>query len=367
MVVGLILAVASGCSLLPVAQSREVSGIDVRQGAYAAFYADSLSRDAGVSTLGVDGTVLASQRLSALGLEHRADSPAAVVLVGERAADLVFVGNDGSVRIAELDYPDGTGATAITWLKDGNLATLINVGNTDRGYMNPLVIHDAQGKVLASAKLQGYFSFVGELGDQLVVAGERGVKGIGDGSRVLLLDRATLSISRTFEWADTGGLQSCTLLASRLVCLETGAYHDGAAPDQLANNLVAIDLATGVKSLLVTIPGDGLRVFSAGGQLYVASHGSLRRMAADLHSIKAEIPLASGNQQIEQVSTTSAGIDVFVRDYDRAKLSDGRVDIGRVVRLDFASLRVLRQTPLQLPDQQLVGVHVIAQEFFSVR
>ena len=362
---GALLALASGCSLLPGARPAAPSGIDLRQGAYAAFYADSLSREAGVSTVSVDGTLLASQRMSALGLEHRADSPASIVLVGERAADLVFVGHDGTVRTAELDYPDGTGATAITWLDDGNLATLVNVGSTERGYFNPLVIHDAQGKVKASARLQGYFTFVGVWGDQLVVAGERAIKGIGDGSRVLLIDRATLSITRTLDWADAGGLQSCTLLDARLICLETGAYHDDSPPDRLANVVVSIDLATGRKSELTKLSGDGLRVATFDGRGFLASYEALSSMTNDLRGIDAMIPLAAGNERIEQVSITDAGIDVFVRDYDRVKLPDGRVDIGRIVRLDPRTLQVRRQTPLHLPDQQTVGVHLIAHEFFA--
>ena len=75
--------------------------------------------------------------------------------------------------------------------------------------------------------------------------------------------------------------------------------------------------------------------------------------------------MATGEEAIETITVGGAFLDVFVRDYNRTTTADGRADIGRIVRIDPATLDAVRQTPLQLPDQQLVGVQVIPHEFFA--
>jgi len=357
--------VASGCSLLPDAGPKGPSGIDLTRGDYAVVYADSITREAGVATISADGALLQSASMSALGLENWAETDDAIALIGERAADMVVVTKDGTVSTGLIDYPDGTGVTATTFLSDGNLASLVNVGNTETGYANPLVIHDGSGKVLRSTPLQGYFTSIFELGDKLVATGQISHPDFEeDGSRAVVLDPTSLAIRNSWDWPENGGLDRCLPQDEAIICLETEGFKDGART-LLANHLVRIDLATGKKSELTKFRADGVEMVSSSGRIHVATRSTMNLMSADLTKVELELPLAHGDEAIETLNAGAGFIDVFVRDYNRTMTADGRADIGRIVRIDPATLNVVRQTPLQLPDQQLVGVHLIPHEVFE--
>ena len=353
-----------GCSLLPPAAPQPPSGIDLTKGAYAVIYTDSISREAGVSTLGADGTLVSSAKMAALGLHARAQTPDRIILIGARAADMAVVERDGSIHTAQIAYPDGTGATATTFIDDEHLATLINVGNTTEGYQNPIVIHDLSGRVLRSHPLQGYFTSIIRVGDKLLATGQIShPDSAEDGSRAVLLDPNSLEVQRTWDWPANGGLDQCVALDRSAICLETEGFKDGART-HLANHLVRLDPSTGAKAEITTFTEDCITLLNQAGRIVVATAGAIHLLAPDLTRIERHLPLTSGKEAIETLTAGGAGLDVFIRDYDRTTTADGRADIGHIVRLDPRTLQIVRQTPMQLPNQQLVGVHLIANEFF---
>ncbi|MGV1004079.1 MAG: hypothetical protein ACOYEV_04765 [Candidatus Nanopelagicales bacterium] len=359
------LAFASSCSLLPHPGPKAPTGIDLTKGDYAVIYSDSLTSEAGASTIAADGSLLQSLPLTALGLRARADSNDLVVLIGERAADIVAVDRAGEIHTGAIDYPDGTGATATAILADHQLASLINVGNIGAGYSNPLVIHDLAGKPRRSLPLLGYFRSMIVIGDRLLIAGQiSDPRGDEDGSRLLVVDPVSLKVSKSLDWPEEGGLDQCIAVGAGVACLETEGFADGART-RLANHLVSIDLKTGKKRGHTDLRDDGVLMTSCSGRVYVGTRSAMNLLSPDLTRVESRVPLAEGDQAIETAVCGSTFLDVFVRDYDRVLTADGRADIGRIVRLKQGTLKVLRQTPMQFPDQQLVGVHVIPNEFFT--
>lgn len=359
------MATLPGCSLLPPTAPEPPSGIDLTQGAYAVIYTDSLSREAGVSTLTADGSLLSSAKMAALGLHARAETSGRIVLIGARAADMAVVERDGSVHTAQIAYPEGTGATATAFVDDEHLATLINVGNTKQGYQNPIVIHDLSGRVLRSHPLQGYFTSIITVGDKLLATGQISHPDSDeDGSRAVLLDPNSLEALSTWDWPANGGLDQCVALDRSAICLETEGFKNGART-LLANHLVRLDLASGQKSELTTFNEDGVTLLSQAGRIVVATTGTIHLLTPNLTTIERQLPLTGGKEAIETVTTGGTSLDVFVRNYDRTTTPDGRADIGHIVRLDPLTLQSVRQTPMQLPNQQLVGVHLIPSEFFG--
>ncbi len=359
-----VMVATGGCSLLPDSGPKGPTGIDLTRGDYTVVYADSLTREAGVATITADGAVLQSASMSALGLEHRTETEDSIVLIGERAGDMVKVSKDGAVKAGLIDYPDGTGVTATTFVSDGTIASLVNVGNTETGYSNPLVIHDVSGKVLRSTQMQGYFTSVSEVGDVLVATGQISQPDLDeDGSRTITLDPMSLAVRDSWDWPDKGGLDVCRPNGESIICLESEGFKDGARA-RLSNHLVRVDLTTGEKTELISLEHDGVDIVTSSNRVYVATWSTMNLMSVDLTKVELELPLARGNEAIETVTVGAGFIDVFVRDYDRTVTADGRADIGRIVRIDPTTLNAVRQTPLQLPDQQLVGVHLIPHEFF---
>lgn len=355
--------VLSGCSQVLWGKPKAEVSIDLLAGAYVAVYADSLARDAGIATLSSKGDVLASQKMSALGLEMRADSDKAIALIGARAADMVIVRSDGSVSASAIDFPEGTGVTATAWVSDSELASLMNIGATAEGYKNPLVLHDTAGTVSRTLPLTGYLTSLAVTPTELVVAGQIGKIGsVEDGSRVVRIDRTSLQVIATYDWPDRGGLAGCAVQQRTLWCLESAPFDDGKR--ELEQNLVvSIDLNSGAKTQRAQLGEAGVGITQASGRLLVVGKTSLGSLD-DLLAKKPMTTLAAGQENLEQVVGAAGFVDVFVRDYDRRTTPDGRADVGRVLRLDANTLQVTRQLRLQLPDQQLVGLHLIAHEFF---
>lgn len=358
------MALLTGCSQSLMGPPKAQLSIDLKAGAYVAIYADSLTREAGISTVSASGALVASQQISALGLEKRTNSDQAIALAGERAADMVIVKKDGTVSASAIDFPDGTGVTATAWVSDSELASLVNVGTSADGYKNPLVLHTTAGTVNYSLPLSGYLTTLVVTPRELVMAGQIGKAGAPeDGSRVIRVDRESKKVVATFDWPDRGGLTGCVVQRRTLWCLESAPFDDGNRTLE-QNLVVSIDLDSGKKTQHAQLAEMGVGLTQASGRLLVIGKTSLGALD-DVLAKKPMLALGGGQKSIEQVVGAGGFIDVFVRDYDRTITSDGRADIGRVVRLDAKTLKVVRQTPLQLPNQQLVGVHLIAHEFFQ--
>lgn len=364
MAVGVILSAAAGCSLLPIGSPQAPGPLDPRHGAYLVVYSDSLSREAGASVVDERGGVLASSPMQAQGLNSRADSEKAVALVGERAPDVVIVRADGAITASTIQYPDGTGVTATAWLSDTELASLINVGATDEGYSSPLVIHDTAGKVSFSLPLFGYLTTMIAVPGELIMAGQiANPEGEEDGSRVVRFDTLKRKTTATYDWPDSGGLTGCIVDARTLWCLENAPFENGKRTLE-QNLLVSIDLESGEKTLHATLTEFGFGLAKVSGRVLVASTGGIGTLG-DVTAKRPMTPLATGDEKVERIIVTGDLLDVFVRNYNRTQTPDGRADVGHLTRLDPSTLQVIRQTPMQLPDQQLVGVHAIAREFFN--
>lgn len=365
--VGLALAV-SGCSALGIGKPAFTGDIKPGTGAYSVYYTDMINDLGNASTVEADGALVATANLRATNLSTRIDSPSTVGMLGHRSADLVFVNNDGSVDTGYLDYPEGTGSTAAAWLETDEIASLINVGQSEQGYVNPLVVHDRTGKTLRSLKLQGYLNSAIVQGDELYVAGEIGPYDPEDeGSRIFVVDPKNMTVLDQHDWVGTGGIKSCAMASGMLYCLESDSFNNVDYPEFAWNKLVRIDPRTWEKTLIREFTDMGIRVENIGDRIYVLLEHRLALLSTDGTTIAAEREFGNGEEaKIERLEAGPEGkLDLFIRDFSFAERSGGRDYIGDIHRLAPSTLKTTRSTPMELPGEQFVDVHALAAEFLT--
>ncbi len=344
--------------------------IEPGAGAYSVYYTDMDTRRGNATTVDDDGAVIATAELTAVNLSTRIDAPTTVGLLGARSADLAFVNDDGSVDTGHLDYPEGTGVTAAAWLGDDEIASLVNVGQDGQGYSNPLVVHDRTGKTLRSLELHGYLESAILHGDELYLAGQiEASEPEGDGSRIIVVDPNEMTVLAQHDWPGTGGIQSCAMTGETLYCLESDSFHDiDDYPEFAWNKLVRIDTVTWDKTLITEFSDTGVRIENLGERIYVLLEHGVALLSPDGASVVLEREFGDGEDAKAERLVASPGgqLDLYVRDFSFADRSGGRTYVGDVLRLDAATLKTTRSTPMELPGAQFVDLHAIPAELFTL-
>ena len=365
--VGLVLA-GSGCSMLGASKPTFHDDIKPGSGTYSVYYTDMDTNHGNASTVEVDGALVATAKLKATNLMTRIDSQSTVGLLGARSADLVFVNDDGSVDTGYLDYPEGTGVTAAAWLGTDEIASLINVGQAEQGYSNPLVVHDRAGKTLRSLKLHGYMQSAIVQGSELYLAGEISPPDPKDaGSRVVVVDPKSMKVIEQHDWTGTGGIQSCAMSGEMLYCLESDSFNNADYPEFAWNKLVRIDPKTWEKTLITEFKDVGIRVENIGDRIYVLLEHRVALLSVEGTKIATEREFGNGEDaKAERLEAAPDGqLDLYVRDFSFAARSGDRDYVGDIHRIDPSTLKTTRSTPMELPGEQFVDLHAIPAEFFT--
>ncbi|WP_141362840.1 hypothetical protein [Glutamicibacter uratoxydans] len=364
----LILAV-SACSLAGCSKGALNGDIKPGAGAYSVYYTDMDTNHGNATTVNDDGSTVATGKLKATNLSTRIDAPSTVGLLGARSADLVFVNTDGSVDTGFLDYPEGTGVTASTWLRSDEVASLVNVGQKEAGYSNPLVIHDRMGKTIRSLQLYGYMQSAIMDNGKLYLAGEISSSNPKEsGSRVIVADPVEMKVLDQHDWAGTGGIQSCAAAEGLLYCLESDSFIGIEYPEFSWNKLVKIDPRTWKKTLIREFKDVGVRVVNLNGKVYALLEHRVVMLSPDGTKVASEQHFGSGEDaKVERLAAAPNGeLDLYVRDFSFAARSEHRSYVGDILRIDPSSLATLRSTPMELPGEQFVDLHAIPAEFFSL-
>lgn len=333
---------------------------------YAVAFTDSLESAGGIEVVDATGMVLKGEPLTAQDLQTRTTGGPGTALLGARSKDMVFVWPDGTLTTATLGYDDGTGVTASAWVDDETLISMVNVGQLEQGYSNPVVFHDAAGDVKASLDYTGYIASIMVVPDLVVLAGESldGDPMVDeDGSRVTLMGLESRSVVREYRWDDAAGLEGCGVQGSQLRCFEQPAVGDGTGnPD--VRDVVTIDLESGDKQVIGSTDTLGLEIVEVAGQWLVFSTVGVQTW----EQLEAGSPLrplvGSGDEEVERVVVTGEFLDVFVRDLRRLPV-EGGVQVGSILRLEPRSLEVIHQAPVVVPDQEAVQVHVFPGAYFD--
>lgn len=342
--------------------------VSLGDGAYAVVFTDSLESAGAIQVLSSEGAGLSTTQLHAEDLLTRTDGPQGAVLLGARCADLVTINRDGTTGSGRLDFPEGTWVTASVALDDSTLLSTVNVGQEDDGYHNPIILHDAQGKVSCALSLIGYIQSITVTDHGVALAGTslNGDPLVDeDGSVLVIVDPQEHAITAEYRWTDVAGLTQCQANDDTLWCFENEPVGDGTDPGpQGAVRLVSINLTTGSKKLVTTMGTPGIALAQAGDGRLVFTEQGVKTLDQAIAGDSGRRLVATADEIVERVTVTDGLVDVFVRDLARQPVGDG-VQIGRIVRLDPASLETLRETPLVIPDQEAVNVHVFPREFFT--
>ncbi|SCC28022.1 hypothetical protein [Arthrobacter sp. NIO-1057] len=365
---GFLLA-TSGCSLFGPGKAELKGDIKPGNGAYSVYYTDIDTNHGNATTVNEDGSLVATAKLNATNLFTRIDSSSTVGLFGARSADLVFINADGSVDTGFLDYPEGTGVTASTWLGSDEIASLVNVGQTADEYSNPLVIHDRSGKTLRSLQIYGFMQSAIMNDEKLYLAGEIVSADPQDsGSRVITVDPKNMSVLDQHDWRDTGGLQSCAMSEGMLFCLESDKFGQDDYPEFSWNKLVKIDPTTWEKTPIKEFKDVGVTVQNLNGKVYVLLEHRLSMISPDGKKIAAERDFGDGEDaKAERLSAAPDGeLDLYVRDFSFADRGAGKNYVGDVFHLNPSTLETESRTPMELPGEQFVDLHAISADFFSV-
>lgn len=355
---------ASGCASQAM-KAAPTTGQLSYEGAYVVLQGEprlQFSDDApkgAIHDVGEDGTVLRSEEAGLASLDLVSWSSGSLAVGNTRGVETWRILPSGEFSSSLK----GAGvASALARLADGTLVRVANIGNKDRGYLSQLQLIATSGQVSRTLELPGNMVSAVPSGRSLVLAGD----GVDMRGQMMVVDLDSWSIVANRTYHDTMQLSRCRSGgdAHTVLCVE---HHNDNHPTvhQEGTNryIVSVRIDSLERTQLAVSDYEVHSIFRDEGKTYALTTEGVGTVGDG--KVKVELRVGDTDRQVQRLVRNGKIADILVTPALRDKSGGETVDLGDVFRVDLHQMKVLRRTPLRLPNQPSATPLVIPREYFE--